>query len=154
MSVLLQATDEAEALEDLHALGCTDGLPVVIPTAERVARMVLASGLDADLVLGDMTRFDLNHKFDGAFCTFNTFRHLLTEQDAVDHLRHIETLATAATARALAQMAKGERIEESERVLAQARDSVKSALDNVTELVAKLGPQLASGKQDGAGGKG
>jgi hypothetical protein len=51
---LLAAEDEAAALEDLHALGCTDGLPVVIPTPERVEAMVLASGLDADLVLGTM----------------------------------------------------------------------------------------------------
>ena len=33
---------------------CTDGLPVIIPTRERVTRMVLASGLDADMVLGTM----------------------------------------------------------------------------------------------------
>jgi hypothetical protein len=51
---LLVADDEAAALEDLHRLGCTDGLPVVIPTPERVEAMVLASGLDADLVLGTM----------------------------------------------------------------------------------------------------
>lgn len=31
--------DEAEALEHLHAWGWTDGLPVVIPTRERVERM-------------------------------------------------------------------------------------------------------------------
>ena len=51
---LLEATDEAAALEQLHTLGCTDGLPVVIPTAERVARMVLATGQDGDMVLGEM----------------------------------------------------------------------------------------------------
>lgn len=50
----LDATDEAAALEELHRLGCTDGLPVVIPTPERVARMVLATGYDGDLSLGDM----------------------------------------------------------------------------------------------------
>ena len=50
----LEATDEYEALEQLHALGCTDGLPVVIPTPDRVARMVLATGLDADMSLGTM----------------------------------------------------------------------------------------------------
>ena len=50
----LDARDEADALAQLHALGCTDGLPVVIPTPERVDRMVLASGLDADAVLGEM----------------------------------------------------------------------------------------------------
>src|SRR5215207_3293825 len=52
--VRLTAADEAAALEELHRLGCTDGLPVVIPTAERVGRMVLATGLDGDLVLGEM----------------------------------------------------------------------------------------------------
>jgi hypothetical protein len=49
---LLVAGDEAAALEQLHDLGCTDGLPVVVPTRERVDRMVLASGLDGDLSLG------------------------------------------------------------------------------------------------------
>ncbi|MGH9022488.1 MAG: hypothetical protein ACRDV9_05205 [Acidimicrobiia bacterium] len=47
----LVADTESEALEDLHRLGCTDGLPVVIPTPERVGALVAASGLDGDLVL-------------------------------------------------------------------------------------------------------
>ncbi len=51
---MLTAENEADALELLHATGCTDGLPVVIPTAERVDRLVLASGLDADVDLGSM----------------------------------------------------------------------------------------------------
>jgi hypothetical protein len=50
----LVAADDADALEALHGLGCTDGLPVVVPTPERVERMVLATGLDGDLVLGEM----------------------------------------------------------------------------------------------------
>lgn len=50
----LQAADEAAALETLHELGCTDGLPVVVPTPDRVERMVLATGLDPDLSLGTM----------------------------------------------------------------------------------------------------
>lgn len=54
MTAMLDAPDEAEALELLHELGCTDGLPVVIPTAPRVDRMVLASGLDPNLSLGEM----------------------------------------------------------------------------------------------------
>ena len=54
MTDFLTATDESAALEQLHAQGMTDGLPVVIPTAERVARLVLATGLDADLLLGVM----------------------------------------------------------------------------------------------------
>ncbi|MEL6893014.1 MAG: hypothetical protein AAFP84_15590 [Actinomycetota bacterium] len=54
MSALLTAPDEAAAVETLHELGCTDGLPVVVPTSDRVARFVLASGLDADVRLGEM----------------------------------------------------------------------------------------------------
>lgn len=51
---LIDATDEEAALEWLHANDRTDGLPVVIPTAERVDRMVLASGIDGSLDLGPM----------------------------------------------------------------------------------------------------
>ena len=54
MTDKLRAADEYAALEQLHDLGCTDGLPVVVPTAERVARMALASGYDAELSLGTM----------------------------------------------------------------------------------------------------
>ncbi len=54
MSNLLTATDEAAALERLHELSCTDGLPVIVPTPARVDRMILASGTDRDLVLGQM----------------------------------------------------------------------------------------------------
>ena len=54
MSELLTAVSEADAQEDLHQRGCTDGLPVIIPTPERVSRMVLASGQEADMVLGTM----------------------------------------------------------------------------------------------------
>jgi len=54
MSALLDAVDEAAALEQLHELGCTDGLPVVVPTPDRVGRFILASGLDADIELGEM----------------------------------------------------------------------------------------------------
>ena len=49
-----KAVDEASALEELHEMACTDGLPVVIPTEDRVERMILASLLDGDLVLGEM----------------------------------------------------------------------------------------------------
>ena len=53
-TTMLSASDEGAALELLHDLKCTDGLPAVIPTEERVAAMVLASGLDRDLSLGEM----------------------------------------------------------------------------------------------------
>lgn len=51
---LLDAPSEEEALELLHELKCTDGLPVVIPTQERVDNFVLASGQDADMILGEL----------------------------------------------------------------------------------------------------
>lgn len=50
----LEAESEEDALEQLHDADCTDGLPVVIPTEARVERLVLATGLDSDLVLGEM----------------------------------------------------------------------------------------------------
>ena len=33
---LLEAVDQVAALEMLHEMGCTDGLPVIIPTTELV----------------------------------------------------------------------------------------------------------------------
>ena len=54
MSDFLDAENEEMALEQLHDMGCTDGLPVVIPTQERVIRCILASGLDGDMVLGEL----------------------------------------------------------------------------------------------------
>ena len=50
----LTAVDEGSAVERLHQLGCTDGLPVIVPTRDRVDRMVLATGLDPGDVLGVM----------------------------------------------------------------------------------------------------
>jgi len=54
LAQLFSAGDEADAVEQLHELGCTDGLPVVVPTPARVDRMALASGMDRELVLGEM----------------------------------------------------------------------------------------------------
>lgn len=51
---MLTSASEHDAVEHLHSLGCTDGLPVVVPTPERVARMVLATGLEGNLSLGEM----------------------------------------------------------------------------------------------------
>ena len=54
MTDLFSAADEEAALEDLHNRHMTDGLPVIIPTPARVSKMVLASGQDADMMLGPM----------------------------------------------------------------------------------------------------
>ncbi len=51
---LLEAADNFDATELLHQLGCTDGLPVIVPTPERVEAMVLATGIDGDLSIGSM----------------------------------------------------------------------------------------------------
>ena len=51
---MLKAPSEEAALEQLHQAGLTDGLPVVIPTPERVARLVVASGLPPEQSLGVM----------------------------------------------------------------------------------------------------
>jgi hypothetical protein len=54
LSNRLNSVDADRAVEDLHSLGCTDGLPVIIPTPNRVERMVLASGLEPDGVIGEL----------------------------------------------------------------------------------------------------
>jgi hypothetical protein len=45
-------TDDTDAFETLYARGVTDGLPVVAPTAERVAAAIEASGRRADELIG------------------------------------------------------------------------------------------------------
>src|SRR5215471_4141687 len=52
MGDFLQAADEEAARMQLLEAGCTDGLPVVPPTSERVAAMMAFADLDADIVLG------------------------------------------------------------------------------------------------------
>ncbi|MHA3795382.1 hypothetical protein [Sphingomonas sp. YL-JM2C] len=51
-SAMLEAPSADAAIEALHRAGHTDGLPVVLPTAERVEAMLLHGGLDGDLVIG------------------------------------------------------------------------------------------------------
>ena len=50
---LFQAGDESAALEMLHDLGCTDGLPVIVPTPQRVEDMLAAAPfISPDEVIG------------------------------------------------------------------------------------------------------
>lgn len=65
------------------------GLDLSKPMLDYLARRLKRRGLHADLVLGDMTDMKFARKFDSAFCTFNTFRHLIDEGDAIGHLRSI-----------------------------------------------------------------
>lgn len=46
-----------------------------------------AGGLKVDLHCADMTKFVCSTQVDAAYCLVNTFRHLLTEEDAIAHLR-------------------------------------------------------------------
>jgi SAM-dependent methyltransferase len=52
---------------------------------KRLARLRLA----ANLFVGDMANFQLAHPVDAAYNTFNSFRHLLTEEAAVSHLKSV-----------------------------------------------------------------
>ena len=46
--------DPIEAMEALYRLGWTDGLPVVPPTADRVAQFIERGGRSADDVVGEL----------------------------------------------------------------------------------------------------
>lgn len=65
------------------------GLDLSQAMLDYLARRLKRRGLNADLVLADMTEMKFTEKFDSAFCTFNTFRHLIDERDAVSHLRSV-----------------------------------------------------------------
>ncbi|MCC9640730.1 class I SAM-dependent methyltransferase [Rhodopirellula sp. JC740] len=45
--------------------------------------------LSANLINGDMTTHVCSPQIDAAFCTFNTFRHMLDEDSAVSHLQSV-----------------------------------------------------------------
>jgi SAM-dependent methyltransferase len=58
---------------------------------KRLAR----KGMAAKLFVGDMASFQLAQPVDAAYNTFNSFRHLLTEEAAVGHLKSVaNTLKT------------------------------------------------------------
>lgn len=65
------------------------GLDLSDPMLDYLRTRLKRGKLTADVVKGDMTDMKLKGKFDAAFCTFNTFRHLLTEKDAQCHLRNV-----------------------------------------------------------------
>jgi hypothetical protein len=45
--------------------------------------------LRAETFVGDLANFRVRRPVDAAFCTLNTFRHLLSEQAAASHLHHV-----------------------------------------------------------------
>lgn len=65
------------------------GLDQSQPMLDYLRTRLKRRRLDADLVCGDMTSMSFPKKFDAAFCTFNTFRHLTDEASALKHLRSV-----------------------------------------------------------------
>lgn len=65
------------------------GLDLSEPMLRYLRQRLRRRKLSGDLVCGDMTRMQFKRPFDAVFCTFNTFRHLTDESDAVDHLRSV-----------------------------------------------------------------
>lgn len=55
----------------------------------RLQRRKLPDGVHCTLINGDMTHHVCVPPVDAAFCTFNTFRHLLDEESAIAHLRAV-----------------------------------------------------------------
>ncbi|WP_442510599.1 class I SAM-dependent methyltransferase [Novipirellula sp. SH528] len=65
------------------------GLDLSQPMLDYLRKRLSRRKIDATLVLGDMTKMEFPEPFHAAFCTFNTFRHLLSDADAESHLRSV-----------------------------------------------------------------
>lgn len=65
---------------------CT-GLDINPHSLRYLKNKLQRQGLRARLIEADMSDFRVGRKFDIAFCTVDTFRHLLTEQQALAHLQ-------------------------------------------------------------------
>ncbi len=65
------------------------GLDLSEPMLAYLDRRLRRRGLSGELVCGDMTSMCFDREFDAVFCTFNTFRHLTAEEDAIAHLRSV-----------------------------------------------------------------
>ena len=66
------------------------GIDLSEPSLEYLRRRLAKRSLTASLQLADMSDFRLRSKVDAAFCTFDSFRHLLSEDEA---RRHLECVA-------------------------------------------------------------
>jgi SAM-dependent methyltransferase len=56
---------------------------------QYLQRRLARRQLTAQTWVDDLARFTVRPPVDAAVCTFNTFRHLLTEADAAEHLRRV-----------------------------------------------------------------
>ncbi len=61
------------------------------PSLAFLNEQLLTRNLTAETMLADMANFQIEQPLDAALCTFNTFRHLLTEEQAESHLKSVST---------------------------------------------------------------
>jgi SAM-dependent methyltransferase len=62
------------------------GFDLSLPSLQFLRQRLKRRKLQANILAADMTDFSLAKPVDAAFCTFNTFRHLTTEEAARSHL--------------------------------------------------------------------
>jgi SAM-dependent methyltransferase len=65
------------------------GFDLSEPALSYLRRRLARRRLDAETFEAEMSNFRLRRAVDAAYCTVNTFRHLLTEQAACGHLKCI-----------------------------------------------------------------
>ena len=65
------------------------GLDLSPENIEFLRERTRAAGFDADLVVGDMTNFQLGARVDAAICMQDSQGHLLTNAHLLDHLRSV-----------------------------------------------------------------
>ncbi len=59
------------------------------PSLAYLSRQLYEKELNAGTMTADMADFEVEEPLDAALCTFNTFRHLLTEEEAESHLHSV-----------------------------------------------------------------
>ena len=65
----------------------TVGFDLSEPALQYLRQRLKRRGLRAKIYLADMADFRVGKPVDAAFCTVSTFRHLLTDRAACDHLK-------------------------------------------------------------------
>ncbi len=86
--VLEPACGSGRLVRELASRGFTlSGFDLNEPMLAYARQRLARRGLQAELFVADMAEFQLPRQIDAAFNTFNSFRHLLTEAEALSHLR-------------------------------------------------------------------
>lgn len=99
-----RSADRGDRIRSVYEPGCGGGRLVVAlaaagyevvacdlsePAVRYVRHRLTRRRLDAEVAVGDMRKWKPSPAVDLAFCPVNTFRHLLTEADAVAHLQTV-----------------------------------------------------------------